>query len=65
MAAKWKPDLKALELLEKQTAMHPSHRIAAGTRVLDWADVLDEVKRGTKFGRRYQEALLESIRAAR
>lgn len=65
MAAKWNPNPRVLELIRQQAEISPTDRIAVGTRVLDWADVLDEVERGTKFGREYYRAILEGSKAAR
>ncbi len=58
----WQPHPKVLQTLEEQAGANPSHQIAVGERSLSWAEVLDEVRRGTDFGKHYQNAFLDDLK---
>ena len=60
----WNPDPKIIEILEQKIkgSELSTYRIAVGRRILNWDDVLEEVKTGTPFGRSYYEALVETLK---
>jgi len=61
---KWLPDPEVLKRLEKEIAKQSdTSRIALGSRILTWQNVLEEVRIGTPFGRQYYSACLKSSRS--
>ena len=58
---KWLPDPEVLKRLEEEIAKQSNtSRIALGSRILTWQNVLEEVRVGTPFGRQYYRACLKS-----
>ena len=59
---KWSPDPEVLRHMVElmQNSELKNDCIAVGSRILTWQDVLEEVRQGTRFGRNYYQAFLES-----
>jgi hypothetical protein len=61
----WKADPKVLARPRDEARENLSGRLIVDDKSLTWRDVLREVDQGTPFGRKYHNALLESLKAAR
>ena len=61
----WNPDPKVIALLEQVANTNIDGRLVVGGKVRTWADVLNEVKEGTEFGRIYHDEVLELLLAKR
>jgi hypothetical protein len=65
MEQSWEPKPSVLACLGKEAEENLSGRLIVHGKSLTWADVLEEVRRGTPFGKKYHDALFESLKAAR
>ena len=64
MEPSWKPNPAVLAIMENESTENLSGRLIVGEKTLTWTDVLEEVRRGTQFGKEFHGALAESLKAA-